>query len=427
MKPAHALAGLALLLSGAVTLWLAMGTDRPPSGDVATPAAAPEPAAEPAPLERPQSEPSVNAASDEPRRTAELPRGLRPRPVEAASGTLDVEVSWSDSARPAAGIPLGAFRLDSNMPDVAWSETASDGEGRARFASLPPGRVRIASGLGGAVEARIVSDETRSVRLVLDVGYRLQGRTIDASGRAVSNASLWILRPGSRDSLRVGESDANGRFELPGAVSGLRLFARSLERSPSVPVTLGGPETARVELRIALGMAGATVSGQVVDGDEQALAGAAVALEPLGLVGGEPPPRALAITDAEGRFLLAGCEGGAARLLVLHEDAVPFDQQITALPGQRNDHIVRLARGTLVAGTVYGSDGKPAADIPLRLAASHPWLARETRSDSSGAYVLRGVPAGTARITVGAATQVVEVPRDSTFTWNPRLRAPTGN
>lgn len=427
MKSAHALAGLALLLAGGALLWLAMDAGTPLAEDVATPTLSAEPAAEPAPLEREQSEPSVSAASDESRRTAELPRGLRPRPVEAASGTLDVEVSWSDSARRAAGVPLSVFRLDSNMPDVAWSETASDGEGRVRFASLPPGRVRVASGLGGTVDAQVVSDETRSVRLVLDAGYRLQGRTIDASGRAVSNASLWILRPGSRDSLRVGESDASGHFELAGAVAGQRLFARSLERSPSVPVTLLGAETARVELRIALGMAGATVSGQVVDGEEQALAGAAVALEPLGLVGGEPPPRALALTDAEGRFSLTGCEGGAARLLVLHEDAVPHDQQITALPGQRNEHIVRLARGTLVAGIVYGSDGKPAADIPLRLAASHPWLARETRSDSRGAYVLRGVPPGTARITVGAATQVVEVPRESAFTWNPRLKSPSGN
>ncbi len=427
MKPVQALAGLVLLLAGGASLWIVLGTDEPPGGDVAAPAAAPEPAAKPAPLERQQSETSVSTASDEPRRSAELPRGLRPRPVAAAGGALEVEVSWSDGPRPTAGLPLSAFRLDGNMPDMVWSETTSDGEGRARFASLPPGRVRVASGLGGEVEARIVSDETCSVRLVLDAGYRLQGRTIDASGRSVSNASLWILRSGSREALRVGESDSSGRFELRGAASGLRLFARSLERSPSVPVTLGGPETARVELRIALGMAGATVIGQVLDADQQALEGAAVALEPQGLVGGELPPRALAITDAEGRFHLSGCESGASRLLVSHEDNVPFDQQITALPGQRNEHIVRLARGTLVAGTVYGSDGKPAADIPLRLAASHPWLACETRSDSSGAYVLRGVPAGTARITVGSATQVVEVPRETAFTWNPRLRAPTGN
>lgn len=425
MKPALLFAGLALLLAGAGLLWFAQSPREQPSEAAAAPAAAPELAAEPAPLERTQSEPATADADS--RRTAELPRGLNARPIAVPMGNLEVEVVWTTLSRAAAGIPLSVVRLDGTTPGVVWREGASDGSGLARFEGMPAGRVRIDSGLGSFVDALVVPSVTARERLIIDSGYFVKGRTIDAAGRTVSNASLWILRPGSRDALHVGESDANGTFRIPAPAAGLRLFARSLERSPSVPVTLGGPELANIELRIALGMAGATVTGQVLDGDELALEGAAIALEPVGLVGGEPPPRALALTDSEGRFHLTGCEGGPARLLVLHENAVAHNQSVTVLPGQRNEHIVRLARGTLVAGTVYGSDGKPAADIPLRLAASHPWLAREVRSGPQGDYTLRGVPPGPARITVGSATQVVEIPSGSSFTWNPRLRAPTGN
>ena len=426
MKPALLFAGLALLLAGAGLLWFAQSPREQPSEAAAAPESpAAGPAAEPDPLERTQAE--AGATSDETRRTAELPRGLSPRPVEVPTGALEVETVWSTLSRAAAGIPLSLFELDSASPGIATREASSDGSGVVRFEGVPEGRVRVESGLGGSVETVVVHAGTRRERLVLDSSYFVSGRTIDASGRSVSNASLWILRPGSRDALRVGESDAGGAFRLPAPAPGLRLFARGLERSPSVPVTLGGPELARVELRISLGMSAATVSGQVLDGEERALPGAAVALEPVGLVGGEPPPRALAITDSEGRFQLTGCEVGPSRLLVLHPDAVPHDQPITALPGQRNEHIVRLARGTLVAGVVSGSDGKPAAGIPLRLTASHSWLAREVRSGPQGEYTLRGVPPGTARITVGTATQVVEIPGGGAFTWNPRLRAPTGN
>jgi len=430
VKSVYVLAGLALLLAGGAALWLAFPAGEPPSEAAAAPqSAAPPagPAAEPLLAERPQVDARSALEAQDSHRTAEIPRKERPRSVEPASGALELEVAWASASRVDAGIPLGVFALGSSQPHVLRAEVATTGDGRARFDALPPGRVRIECGLGAHLETTVVSGETRTERLVLDDGYALSGRTVDAAGRVVSNATLWMLRPGSRDSLRVGESDSNGSFRLPGVAAGQRLFARSFENSPSVPVTLGGPETARIELRLSLGAAGATVSGQVLDSDEEPLVGAAVALESTGLVGGEPPPRALAVTDREGRFRLVGCESGPTRLLVLHEDAVPFDQAITALPRPRNEHILRLTGGTLVGGTVYGSDGKPAAGVPLRLSSSHAWLARETRSDARGQFVLRGVPPGTARITVGSATQVVEIPRESAFTWNPRLRAASGN
>jgi len=429
VKSVYSLAGLALLLAGGAALWLALPADESAGEAAAVPqSAAPsaEPAAESAPVERAQVEALSALTAEDSRRTAEIPRRERPRPVEPATGALELEVAWASASRVAAGIPLGVFALESSQPRVLRAEVATTGDGRARFDALPPGRVRIESGLGAHLETTVVSGETRTERLLLDDGYALAGRTVDAAGRVVSNATLWMLRPGSRDSLRVGESDSHGNFRLPGVVAGQRLFARSFENSPSVPVTLGGPENARIELRLSLGAAGATVIGQVLDSDEEPLVGAAVALESTGLVGGEPPPRALGITDSEGRFRLVGCEAGTSRLLVLHEDCVPLDQSVTALPRQLNEFILRLTSGTLVAGTVYGNDGKPAANVPLRLSSTHAWLAREARSDAQGRYVLRGVPPGKASITVGSATQVVEIPRNSAFTWNPRLRAASG-
>jgi len=435
VKSAPLLTVLALALAGGAWCWFTLGERDATSEPAAAPgvsapgvsAPVAQPAAEAPGRERALSEVASALDAGDSRRTAQLPRTERPRPLEPSSGALEVEVVWASRSGGAARVPLSVFALDSSQPHVPRLELEVLDDGRARCGSLPPGRVRVASGLGAQVETVVVSGQTSTARLVLDDGYALKGRTVNAAGRTVANATLWILRPGSRDSLRVGESDASGNFRLLGATAGQRLFARSLENSPSVPVTLEGPLSERFELRLSLGMAAATVSGQILDVDETPLGGAAVALEPIALVGGEPPPRALGITDAEGRFHLVGCETGAARLLVLHEDCVPLERPVTALPDQRNELIVRLTPGTLVAGTVYTADGKPAADVPLRQSSTHAWLARETRSDAQGRYVLRGVPPGTASITVGSATQVVEIPRNSAFTWNPRLRAPSGD
>lgn len=427
MKPNRLLASLALLLAlgvGGALLWRRSEPTVGDQGAATLPSS--ERVAEPvAIVEKASADSKVEVPSPTERRTAELPAAecAEERPEER--GALEVELFLESTSRPLPAVLLRVYLQDSSAPHAYWREAVSDGAGRARFENLPVGRVLIRSGISGSAEASVSAGTTSRAQLVLN-GYLMSGITLDVTGTTVANAELWALHAGSRDAHKVGESDASGRFYLLGAQQGERVFARAVHHSPSVPIWLGGPETARVELRLSLGNAGATVEGQILDESERPLADAAVALEPSGLVGGEPPPRASALTDREGRFRIVGCEPTLTRMLVLHEDFAAHEQSFPALPGQRNEFVVRLKRGVLVAGTVRDSQGNPVGGASLSLGGSNAWLARQTTSRSDGTFVLHGVPPGPARITVNGATLQLDVPSERSFTWNPRLPTESG-
>jgi hypothetical protein len=379
------------------------------SPDAAAPQDSPAEAAPRAPLD------SRRAATSEPAATG-------PRVDDTPTASLEVEVRWSDSGLPAVDVGVRAHLLDSLAPHAFWRESRTDASGVARMREVPVGRLRIDGDRSGSVEFTLVATAPARARLELAPGRLVRGRAVDAEGKPVANAELWVLRQGERDGQKVGEADAMGTFQLAGALEGTRLFARHRDRSPSVPFAVPSPGAANVEIRLPLGLSGGLVLGQVVDREDRAIAGAAVGLEPRTLAGGEPAPRATFVTGADGRFQFDGAEPSLSRLMVMHPDFAPFHEELPVVPGARTERIVRLAPAVRVAGAVRKADSSPASGVELVVHGPAEWLELRTLTGKGGEFTLRGVGSGPLRARIGEQESSTLVPTGLTHAWNPILR-----
>lgn len=375
-----------------------------------------------APQQDVPSTPTRAPAADSRRAATTEPTATAPRVDDTLTASLEVEVRWSDSGLPAVDVGVRAQLLDSSAPHAFWRESRTDSSGVARLREVPVGHLRIVGDRSGSIEFTLASAAPQRARLELAPGRLVRGRAVDAEGKAVANAELWILRQGERDGQKAGEADAMGTFQLAGALEGTRLYARHRDRSPSVPWSVPAPNAANVELRLPLGLSGGLVLGQVVDREDRAIAGAAVALEPRTLAGGELAPRATLVTGADGRFQFDGAEPSLSRLMVMHPDFAPYHEELPVVPGARTERIVRLAPAVRVAGAVRKADSSPASGVELVVHGPAEWLEQRTLTDKGGEFTLRGVGSGPLRARVGEQEVSTLVPAGLTHAWNPILR-----
>ncbi|TAJ18755.1 MAG: hypothetical protein EPO68_07320, partial [Planctomycetota bacterium] len=311
----------------------------------------------------------------------------------------------------------------------AAATARTDASGTCRWTALAAGRVvaEIPARVSGAVQLRAGAEERLVLRL--PEGLTAKGRVVDAQGRAVSNAELWVA---SRVELRefgalAGASRADGSFELQGLRAGAALAARRDDIGTSA-IELLTPELAAGEIVLALDGAAATIDGRVVD--EQGR-GVPDALVVFGAFGQSRPsrggaerwhPSSSTRTDATGSFRGRGVALTDARTLVWvvhagHGPAVAWWEA-------RGPLEIRLARGARVAGRVTGGDGAPLAHATIRhepSSASGAWRFAPTQvqalttSDADGAYELADLPpgAGTLSCELDEASARVEA------TWQP--------
>ncbi|MCY3000376.1 MAG: carboxypeptidase-like regulatory domain-containing protein [Planctomycetota bacterium] len=401
-------------------LALALGACGGSGAEPAEPEAASPDAA--APQEDAPSVPTRAPAADSRRAATSEPTASAPRVDDTVTASLEVEVRWSDSGLPAVNVGVRAYLLDSLAPHAFWREFRTDAGGVATLRDVPVGRLRIEGDRSGSVEFTLAAASSQRARLELAPGRLMRGRAVDTEGKPVANAELWILRQGQRDGQKVGEADAMGTFQLAGAAEGTRLYARHRDRSPSVPYAVPSPGAANVEIRLSLGLSGGLVLGQVVDREDRAIAGAAVALEPRTIAAGEPAPRATLVTGADGRFQFDGAEPSLSRLMVMHPDFAHFHEELPVVPGTRTERIVRLVAGVRVAGAVRKSDSSPASGVEIVVHGPAEWLELRTLTGKGGEFTLRGVGSGPLRARIGEFESSTLVPAGLTHAWNPILR-----
>lgn len=389
-------------------------------GESAEPEAASPEAAAPQ-VDAPAPQPRAPAADTRRSAAGEI-QPASPRRDDTVTANLEVEVRWQDSGLPAPNVGVRARLLDSAAPHALWRESRTDAGGVARLRDVPVGRLRLEGDRSGSVEFELNPTAGGRARLELAPGRLVRGRALDAAGKPVANAELWILREGARDGQKVGEADAMGTFQLPGAVENSRLYARHRERSPSVPWAVPGANAANVEVQLSLGISAGLVLGQVVDVADRAIAGAAVALEPRTQVGGQPAPRLTLVTDLDGRFQFDGAEPTLSRLMVLHPDFAPFHEELAVVPGTRTERIVRLAAAVRVAGSVRRVDSSPASGVEIVVHAPAEWLELRTLTGKGGEFTLRGIGPGPLRARIGEQESSTLVPSGLTHTWNVMLR-----
>lgn len=403
--------GVAVVVLG-VVWWSSRAT--PPRGESAEPVAAtPD---ERVPVELAIDAPAPIALDREAAVAPENPTSFSVvSDVPHEAGSVRVRAVWASRGTPAVGVALRLTHRDAPTPPAVFFDAHTQADGSAVFPKVALGAFEVASDRGITLTGHVERERELALELRLEDGLRVHGRTIDAAGRSVAHAELYLLRGGSRAPFAIGESDNRGVFEIAGLAREMQVFARARDHSPSLPRVVGSTSE---EWDIALGERGANLVGQVVDANERPVVGAAVCVETIERA---DEPWALVATDGEGRFAFNGLAPGRKRLMARTARHAPYVEVIELGLTTRDERIVRIAEGGWVAGKLYFEGGASAADIEIVLKGDSEFVQVTTRSAADGAFGLRGVPHGKTNFSIGGVPMSVDVAPIGATSWNPIL------
>lgn len=310
------------------------------------------------------------------------------------------------------GRPLaGRLRLevvDEQRLAASTSERiAADAKADGTFAlgPLPLGALGIAVAAPRHATRRIEVTTTRrgAVDLgdvVLETGLVIRGRVRDRQGNGLEGASVRarLRRPGER-SLGEATSEADGEYVVAGLTPGTYRLTAALPGYATASATApagGDPVDLVME-------AGGEIAGRVVDAAGQPAEDATLAAEWAGEAEAASPGGAFGTPEeGDGRFVLRDLAAG--RYVVQARAAGKGEASISGVrvvAGRRTEvGTLRLAGGGIVRGTVVDADGQgvPGATVVAErdLMVQSGDLVDQT--GSSGAFEIRGVPAGRASV-----------------------------
>lgn len=369
-----------------------------------------------APAPRP-ADGAAAGASDPARPQKDPKKGAARRPAKVGGTSV---VTGTVRRRDAAGGAQGQTVTLSREGSEAWTaETGDDGSFRIPdLADGGPYELRVES--KGFATVRVpgiilTRGETFDAGTVwLDVAVRVEVSVRTLADAPVEGADVQafvapdVARGGAADAakqraLLVAEpvpvakavTGADGRAVFPELASGVWTFVArkpGLARDGRANVRLVGGEPAPdVQIWLATG---ASLSGRVLDGQKQAIAGALV-LASRNQNLWDPAAaslRARATTDAEGRFRLDDLPPGDVALLVGRKGAIPHQAGVVRVPNVTN-FVVYVRDGGRLEGDVTDiATGQPIRDVLVRVQAGGRLA--EATTDDSGKYVADPVPDG---------------------------------
>lgn len=278
---------------------------------------------------------------------------------------------------------------------VTWWRCSSD-------APLVPGPVprsvdhAAAKGPGAAESRRTEVDTTMAP---------LRGTVVDRDGAPVVQAevSAVVLASGANISLRT---DAAGAFSFAVLPEGeLRLVVVHPE---FVVLNAAVADTARGDARLVL-QRRPVLRGRALDAATGApLPLFVVALLPLPegtlfpVV--DPPPTAIAVRDADGRFLLLAEQGGPHAVAVFTKTGAPTQVLVQLANDRVSTCEVRVVRGVRVRGRVRDASGLPVADASVTLRCMDGAVAgAATLAD--GSFAFAPLPPGSVALLVQPVAQ----------------------
>ena len=334
---------------------------------------------------------------------------------------LDRGQTIDGTVRDLAGQPLEAVRVvavPAAGPAVSiWDtdgrsmEARTDARGHFRIDGVAPGLhslTAVAHGFGSARKNEVRPGAT--VNLIARPGGWLAGRVTDPQGRPLAGALVRAeMEPQFWTSSSVEPTDAAGRFELAGLEpSTYTLVARHADFAAGLASGVVVTAEGRGDLAITL-TSGAAVTGRLVDGEGQPLAGRVNAQE----LAGQAIPRSLiellrADAAADGRFRIERMAPGSYALGAV---APRFSGRRVEADVSGREPVVDvgdivLEQGVAIRGRVRTSAGLPIADAEIMTGSfdmSRGGAFSEARSGPDGSFVLAGLLPGPTRVNVRAS------------------------
>ncbi|MEZ5963691.1 MAG: sigma-70 family RNA polymerase sigma factor [Planctomycetota bacterium] len=373
----------------------------------------------------PESPPPLPSPNRTPIATSSTPASIAP-------ASLGVRVLDAQGAALAhVGVTLApAHGVD---PVLGRRVAVTGADGMADFADLEAGVVTLGVDRGGSAEVTLTpgaNTHTFAVTAATD----LRGRVVDAGGRPVADASIWLSSDASGPwrGTDVTSTGRDGRFELRQVATGACVAARHPQLAGSAPHRWAG---APGELELRLGAPGGRVRVEVRDGRGRPVTGAHVFVgeardaAPLELAQGAAPwrpPPFEGRTGDDGDFTSGALAGGRQPIHVRATGHAPQAAWVEVAHGTTPARIVLVAGGC-VRGYVVDPAGQPihGADVVFR--SDDPSASIDTTTGADGAFAFACVPAGPGDVAVRArgfvarivaATADAIAPKDLTVALN---------
>ena len=251
---------------------------------------------------------------------------------------------------------------------------------------------RAPGGVAGPITAKLTA-KSDPVVLRLRPAGSVKVAVVDKASKPIAAATVELRGLDHQ----TASADATGHVDFPVVVSGgYEVVASAAGYAPSRQFTQVA--TAPVELTLAL-VAGAAVSGRVVDDKGQPVAGARVIYSGASDWSVQADERLDGtVTAADGRFAFAALPAGSFRFVARHEAFSPGSSAIVTLDGSHPTEAIeiKLTAGATVAGVVVDGAKQPIASARVRIGvASRGMIGSEPRqvfTDSDGGFVVRGLP-----------------------------------
>lgn len=328
-------------------------------------------------------------------------------------GAIEGVVLDERTREPVPGAAVSARRERSGplgLAEAGGHHAVAGADGRFRLPGLRPGAYELdASGDGRharspAIVGLGVAEQVTGVELLVGAGPVIRGVVIDDGGAPAPGAKVRAIARGERGGEAT--ADDKGAFVLEGLGAGqFRLFARGPAVLPAgtTPVEIKDRDVDGIVVRVRQGL---TIKGHVEPRQV-----AEVSFEPDENELGRGPlpglPRSI-VTGPDGAFELSPVGPGKATLTARcpsgDQGDVPVD-----VAGPTTEVVLRVSPGGSIAGRVVDADGKPVAGVGVVGSpvgpAEHARIVNgvvtsgvQALTNGAGAYELRGLGAGTYRI-----------------------------
>jgi uncharacterized GH25 family protein len=281
--------------------------------------------------------------------------------------------------------------LSSNPPRTATSEE----DGGFAFDALV-GRpytlvARSPQGVAGPVTAKL-TDKSDPVVLELQPGAKVTVTVQTTDGKPVDKATVELR---SNDTQQQPTKAGIATFS-PVVPGGYQLAAWADGRAPTFQwLQVGaGDTTAKVTL-----VAGAPVSGRVIDEGGKPIAGARVTFHGASDWSQQADERRDGVeTDAKGLFRIAALPAGSFRFAAAHPDYARGTSQLVTLDGkhEQRDVTITVSAGAAVRGVVVDQSRQPVGGARVRIGiASRRGVIfeppRQAYSDAKGTFEIKGL------------------------------------